>query len=250
VFAEEATGATPTPAPTATPTATPTPTPGTTPTPTPSATPGPTPTPPADLCGAAPRLDCRESTRSRGAFLLIKDRPGQNGDRLLWRLSNGEATSISALGDPFLGLTSYRYCFYDESGGIPSLVSEAEMPAGEYCGSKACWKRLPNDKGFVYADPLGTPDGVTKLVIKTGAEGRAKLLFKAKGFLFAIPPLALAQDDKVTVRPALELRRQLLVGRVQRPRLRERRRDVQGRERLASPGPHSNQLASRAAESR
>lgn len=197
VFADEATGATPTPTPTATPTPTPTPTPVVTSTPSP--TPTPTPPPALDLCGASPRLDCRESTRARGSLLQVQDGPGMTRDRLLWRMSSGEATPISSLGDPFLGLTSYRLCLYDETSGGPILATEAELPAGGYCRGKACWKRLPNQKGFVYGDPDRTPDGVAKLVLKTGAEGKAKLILKAQGSRFAVPTLPFEQAPRVTV---------------------------------------------------
>jgi hypothetical protein len=199
VFADEATGATPTPTPTATPSPTPTPTPSPVVTPTPSPTPTATPPPPLDLCGAAPRLDCRESTRARGSLLQVQDGPGMTRDRLLWRMSSGEATPIAALGDPFLGLTSYRLCLYDETSGGPFLASEAELPAGDYCRGKACWKRLPNQKGFVYGDADRTPDGVAKLVLKTGTEGKAKLILKAQGSRFAVPTLPFEQAPRVTV---------------------------------------------------
>lgn len=200
VFAEDAIGATPTPAPTATPT--PTATPGPTPTPSVAPTPSPSPTPtppPFDLCSAAPQPGCLETTRARGSFLLIKDRPGLDGDSLVWRLTSGDATTFAQLGEPFLGLTAYRLCVYDETAGVPALVSEAEMPAGGYCRGKACWKRLPNDKGFSYKDGDRTPDGVAKLLLKAGAAGRAKLLLTAKGASFAVPPLPAAQDARLTI---------------------------------------------------
>ena len=106
---------------------------------------------------------------------------------------------MAALGEPFLGQTSYRVCLYDETGGVPALVSEAEIPAGGYCRGKACWKRLPGDKGFTYVDRDRTPDGVAKLVLKTGTQGRAKLLLSLKGANFAIPAIPLAQDGAVTI---------------------------------------------------
>jgi hypothetical protein len=114
-------------------------------------------------------------------------------------MSGGEATPIEALGDPILGLTSYRLCLYDENPEGPFLATEAELPAGDYCRGKACWRRLPNQKGFVYGDLDRTPDGVAKLVLKTGTEGRAKLVLKAQGLNFAVPTLALEQAPRVTV---------------------------------------------------
>lgn len=202
VFAEDVLGATPTPTPSPTPSASVTPSPTPDPTPSPDPTPTPDPTaspPPVAVCEAEPRLDCRTSTKPRGTRLIFKNSSNDDKDVATLRMTSLQETTIQALGDPFLGHTAYGVCFYEDIAGVSSLTAQAEIPGSGFCKGKACWKRLPKSKGFVYKDPDLTPDGILKVLLKTGAEGKAKLLVKAKGDRVSIPDGPLGQDPDVTV---------------------------------------------------
>jgi hypothetical protein len=60
---------------------------------------------------------------------------------------------------------------------------------------KPCWKqRGPGgSKGFRYKDLEATPDGVTRLVLRTSVGHLADLALKARGTNIPFPPLPLAQ---------------------------------------------------------
>jgi len=200
---------TPTSTPTRTPTATPTPTrtptltatstPSATPTTTPSASPTETPTPDiADLCAPQPAASCR-ATAPGDAALKIKYAATVNGDQLLFKWKKGAATDVTALGDPQAGVTDYALCLYDSSSGIDTRVAALRIPGGGTCGSKPCWIFLPNGKGYKYSNPGRLPDGVQKILIRTGEAGRAKVLIKAKGAAIPNPPLPMQQDPRVSV---------------------------------------------------
>jgi len=110
----------------------------------------------------------------------------------------GEATDPTDFGDPTAG-EHYRLCLYDESGGTPAVVLEAQVPVATTCGTKPCWKGLGSpsgSKGFRYKNKARTPHGVQVAVLKAGAEGKAKIVIKGgrenlfKGVAGA-PPLPL-----------------------------------------------------------
>ena len=186
--------ATATDSPTTTPTGippTPTPTESTEPSPTPTAVaPTVTPTPtatatPPGLCAATPRTGCRGSTAPGKGSLSVKDRSGVLGDRLQWKLGSGAATSPSDFGDP-LTTTNYALCVYDSAATSPTLRLSLRIPAGGDCGGRLCWKAV-GDRGFKYGDPALTPDGVHKLLLKSGSDGHARLQVLARGPVLALP---------------------------------------------------------------
>lgn len=201
-----------TPTPTRTPTATPTPTatvtatatatatptttvtttvtPTATPQPTDTATPTfvpPTPTPTATPfgCDAGPADGCRLPFVAGKASLLLLDKPGDERDSLRWKWVRGSATSYFDLGTP-LSTTDYALCLYDANG----LVLDATAPAG------GAWQGGLH--GFKYKSKSGFPDGVTQIQIRTGADGKAKILVQAKGVSLGMPALeALVQPLRV-----------------------------------------------------
>jgi hypothetical protein len=110
------------------------------------------------------------------------------GDRdvVAWTWKSSAETSLSIFGDP--GSTNdYTLCIYDSSG----LLMQFTAPAGSTCkDGKPCWTL--GSKGFKYADRSSAHDGVSKLVLKPGDAGRAKLAMVAKGHLDLAPlPLTL-----------------------------------------------------------
>jgi hypothetical protein len=68
-------------------------------------------------------------------------------------------------------------------------VLTASAPAGGACKKgKPCWKPS-GTKGFKYADADLTPQGVQKLQLQSGAEGKAKIALGGKGALLPLPAL-------------------------------------------------------------
>ena len=83
------------------------------------------------------------------------------------------------------------------------LVLDAIVPAG------SGWQAGLN--GFKYKSRSGTPDGVTQILLKIGADGKAKILVQGKDAAFGVPSLT-------TVAPcsAPEQQRSVLGGRLRR----------------------------------
>jgi len=77
-------------------------------------------------------------------------------------------------------------------------VSEGSVAPDGLCGTpnpKACWKALgtpPGAKGYRYVDKTGNPEGLQKLILKPGEQGKAKAVLKAKGDDLDMPILPLA----------------------------------------------------------
>jgi hypothetical protein len=131
---------------------------------------------------------CRAPTIEFKGRLAIKNKTPDKGDSLVWKWVRGDATSQSAIGDP-LAADAYAVCLYDGSG---TLVSASEVAAGGTCGVKPCWKPLgnpPGAKGYKYVNKVGNTDGVRKLVVKPGEQGKAAAIVKAKGESLDMPVL-------------------------------------------------------------
>jgi hypothetical protein len=147
-------------------------------------------------CLSAPQLGCRQPTVPRKAKLLLK-KGNRDGARLLvWKWLNGSATAATDFGDP-VKRDDYFLCVYD---GSRSLVLEVAAPAGDMCRSRPCWKGLGNptgNKGFRYKDKEQTPDGLRKVLLKPGVDGKAKAL--VKGEAENLPDLPVPMDLPVTV---------------------------------------------------
>jgi len=143
-------------------------------------------------CTPAPAAGCRIPLRPRAASLKLSDRPGSTKKVFTLRWARGSAVTPSDLGTPTT-TTEYVACLYDAVG--PQPVASLIAPAGETCGALACWKPVPS--GFGYSDPALTPDGLNKATISAGADGRARLIWKAKGP--SVPPLGLPLQGPVVL---------------------------------------------------
>jgi hypothetical protein len=185
--------------PTITPTATPTDTPSATPSQTASATqtgtatasqtttgtitPTITPTP-TGVCPAAPAVGCRTPVGFKRRF-KISDKT----DLVTWRWRTSGNIAVPDFGNP-LTTTDYSFCVY--AGASPTLIMELRAPAGGTCATKPCWKSK-GAKGFRYKDKDRTPDGITKLVLRTSVAPLSDIVLRARGLNVPIPPLILTQ---------------------------------------------------------
>ena len=134
-------------------------------------------------CGDEPRLECRKSEKS--GFALKQ--PGGKGNKLTWKWIKGAATSATDFGDP-TAAAEYTLCLY--AGGRSVGAVGTAIPAG------AAWKAL-GAKGYKYSEKSALPDGVAKVLLKAGEEGKTKIIVKGKGA--AIPVAALPADAPLLV---------------------------------------------------
>jgi endo-1,4-beta-D-glucanase Y len=149
-------------------------------TPVPTATPTVTATP---ACPPTPRGDCAAATQPGTGSVDLKDRVPDDKDQLAWKLGKGAPATKADFGDP-LGSTSYDVCVYD---GSPALVLRAAAPAGGLCGGRACWSETAS--GFKYTSRDLAPNGLSKIGLKAGGDGSARLSVKGKGIPLDMPAL-------------------------------------------------------------
>lgn len=142
-------------------------------------------------CVEAPRTGCAVPVAPLKAKLVLKDVSPDAGDLLVWKWVKGEQTLSHLIGDP-LAADSYGLCLYAAS----DLVLRAEAPAAGVCGARPCWKAAKT-RGFIYKDREGTPDGLVKIVIRSGDDGKSKVVAKGKGEL--LPDVDLPLSLPVTM---------------------------------------------------
>lgn len=116
-------------------------------------------------CTVAPRTECRAAGASR---LLLSSSPDERRNKLVWKWLRGAETTLDELGVP-TGTTNYTLCVY-----AGTSAASIALPGG------SSWAPI-GTKGFKFKDAAGSPDGAVKALLKSGANGRAKVLVKAKG---------------------------------------------------------------------
>jgi hypothetical protein len=146
-------------------------------------------------CTAAPLAGCRTAANATRPVLLVKEGSTDERDQLIWRWVTGEATALGDFGDP-LSSESYALCLYDGDGPAAPRMSAALAPAGGTCAGRPCWKPA-GTKGFGYNDRNRTPSGMLRLVLKSGDDGRARVIAKGKGLQLEMPPLPLPLPVRV-----------------------------------------------------
>lgn len=138
------------------------------------------------LCGPAPETGCR-SSGPMGASLALSD--GSTG-AAMWKLTRGDATTLSDFLDPRAAGTDLNICLYDSSASVQP-IGTMSLASGGSCAGVDCWENL-GDRSYRYQDKTGTEgDGVTLLSLQKGEQGRAKIFVKAKGAALELPALPL-----------------------------------------------------------
>lgn len=154
-------------------------------------------------CGATPTTPCRDTARL-GASLTIKDDGNDAKDKLVFKIRRGDATQTSDFLGPLSAGKIGSLCLYDGSAATQPILAAA-VATGGTCAGKDCWKAT-STKGFKYTDKSATPDGITKLKLKEGADGKAQVQATAMGSQLDTPapplqfPLTMQflMDDGVT----------------------------------------------------
>ncbi|HEY2772678.1 MAG TPA: M12 family metallo-peptidase [Candidatus Binatia bacterium] len=114
------------------------------------------------------------------AHLKILDQPGSDSDRLSWQWGAGAAFAQPDLGSPSSD-TGFDLCVYDSSGSSSRLAMRLALPPG---GSG--WRNFA-PRGWSWIDGAGSLDGIRKLSLKPGADGRSKTRLGAGGPLLPTP---------------------------------------------------------------
>lgn len=145
----------------------------------PTATVTPTNTPPAPpACAATPEV-CRTPVVAAKALLVLKDNANDDGkDLLLWKWLKGASTDKLEFGNP-VTTQGYELCIYDSTG----LVANASIPAG------SAWRETGS--GFKYRDASGAAEGIQTIILKAGADQKAKIIVRGKGAGLDMPNLGL-----------------------------------------------------------
>ena len=146
---------------------------------------------PPIACGPAPIGGCISPGKS---LLSVKDKApaGPGGkDKMIWKWLKGPTTPASAFGDP-VNLADYALCIY--AGTASTKIVDAEIPQNDDCEAGPCWKTA-GTKGFSYSDSQADNGGITKINLKGGESGKAKILVKG----IEIPTLPLDDTNDIIV---------------------------------------------------
>ena len=152
----------------------------------PTVTPTPSPTPTATAtpeCPPTPRADCRTPIVPGASLVTLKDQSDDRKDALQWKWSKGAATTVTDLGDP-TATTRYDLCIYD---GGDALAASAAAPPGGLCGGRPCWTATKT--GYRYLQKALTPNGLQTVDVRSGPDGKSRILVKARGTLLSLPSL-------------------------------------------------------------
>jgi hypothetical protein len=144
-------------------------------------------------CGPGPRSDCLEPTVAAKSRVLIKDNTLDKGDLFVWKWIKGEATTLADFGSPTT-TDGYTLCVFDDG----TEVFRSTINPGGACGSLPCW-RLLGSTGYKYINRDRTPDGILKLLLKSGTAGKAKVILKGKGDNLPFPVGFLPMSTPVKV---------------------------------------------------
>ncbi len=137
------------------------------------------------ICATTPQAGCATPVGFKRRLRISDKR-----DIASWRWRSNGTIPLADFGNP-LTTSSYSLCVY--AGASPTLVMELRAPAGGVCaGGKPCWKSR-GAKGYRYRDLDKTPDGVTRLVLRTKPQHLADLVIRARGPNIPFPALPLAQ---------------------------------------------------------
>jgi hypothetical protein len=110
-------------------------------------------------CSDAPKFGCHAAGASSLQFK--NNTTDDTKDKVKWKWSKGD-TSFASLDDP-TSTTQYFFCIY-----APGLVLQAIVPPG------TAWSPA-GTTGFKYADKTGAAAGMTKISLKSGTGGKAKI---------------------------------------------------------------------------
>jgi hypothetical protein len=144
------------------------------------------------MCPFEPRTDCHgEAVPQRSKLALREARKSPRRDTVKWRLKKGDATSPADLGDPTLD-TNYELCVYVEVNGVCWLVLHPDALAGDGWTAKRDGFRFRAKKGQ-------HPDGLQKLRVRSGPDGKTRMVLRGRGRALGLRALPIPGDAAVLV---------------------------------------------------
>jgi hypothetical protein len=146
--------------------------------------------PPPPPCAGGLREDCLVSTRAGKGRIRLEDAEDAEDDALSWKWLLGEETTLADFGSPATE-TPYELCVFDADG---VAVAYTTYGPDDDCDGASCWRTKKN--GFQYQHRADGEDGATstsKLALRAGADGKAKITASVEGGLLSVgglPPAA------------------------------------------------------------
>jgi len=146
-------------------------------------------------CTAAPANGCRFPSQHGKAAITIKDKTDNTKDQVKWKWIKGSNTQFPEFGNPtdMNGNNGYFLCIYNASVRVSSI----ELPPGDTCGTKPCWKTKTT--GYTYKDKLLTPNGALSAGLKAGADFKASIKVTAKGANVPTPDITTFTTGPIVV---------------------------------------------------
>jgi len=137
----------------------------------------------ATLC-TAPLVGCKTPVVAGKSKVLLSERkPGRPSFK--WKWKAGQATTLADFGDP-LTTASSRVCLYD-AGDHPLLGGT--VPAAGTCGGGPCWRASKSGFSYKSKKPGEAPQGLFKVKLKAGDDGKAQITLGGRGESLPIPTL-------------------------------------------------------------
>jgi hypothetical protein len=138
-------------------------------------------------CGSLPQPGCQPAAAQKGRLKLGKG-------KLSWKWVSSAGVTAADFGNPVTD-TDYLLCVYDGSG----FEESARALADHRCGSSRCWRPL-GTRGFKYGDRTGTPDGMTRIVLRAGGPDKGRIRARGRGVNLRVPTLPLTTPVRVQLR--------------------------------------------------
>jgi len=143
-------------------------------------------------CPPQPVAGCRAPSVTGKSSLVLKNRAKDSKDRVVWKWKLGSQTTTADYGNPTdTATTDYMLCVYDSVSTSPNLLLDAVVQGG-----LGGWRT--SRSGFIYSN-RSPVDGIVKMSLVAGNDGKARALAKGKGATLGAPDLPLALDGGVTV---------------------------------------------------
>ncbi len=136
-------------------------------------------------CAPPTGLSCH-SAAAEGSNLVLKRDADPQHDALTWKWKSAVPLALLDFGSPTT-VTDLTLCVYDQGG----LRLSATAPAAGDCSGAPCWQAGEDVLRYVDATER-TPDGLARLVLRSGAVGQAKIVAKGKGADLDMPALGFA----------------------------------------------------------
>jgi hypothetical protein len=127
---------------------------------------------------------CRTAAKSSFRY---RDNASDARDQMRWKWGKGDATTQAEFADPSAS-TDYQLCVFAETGGAPTLLMGANVPA-----DATLWRPV-GSSGYKYGDVAAAAGGVKRILLRGGALGKSKLLVKGHGAQLGDPALPLGLD--------------------------------------------------------